>query len=81
MNQGEKISLRKPSEGFDFPIDSTKSEVNTPKLATNVKVEAEPDNFKDEPMKMFFYYPKYLQPEAVALIAQNMLNEWEKNEK
>ena len=35
---------------------------------------------RNEPYQMFFYYPKYLHPEAVALIAQNLLNEWEEEE-
>lgn len=30
-----------------------------------------------ESSKMFFYYPKYLHPEAVALLAQNLLDNWE----
>ncbi|KAL9656739.1 hypothetical protein ABK040_003006 [Willaertia magna] len=42
----------------------------------NIKKEKE----RNEPYQMYFYYPKYLHPEAVALIAQNLLNEWEDEE-
>lgn len=29
---------------------------------------------------MFFYYPKYLDVDAVTLIAQNLLETWEREE-
>ncbi|KAF0974187.1 hypothetical protein FDP41_006797 [Naegleria fowleri] len=45
-------------------------------LAEQIRREKE----RNEPYQMFFYYPKYLHPEAVALIAQNLLNEWEEEE-
>lgn len=39
-----------------------------------------PPPLTTEQPKMFFYYPKYLHPEAVALIAENLLKEWEQND-
>lgn len=72
----DKLSFRKPSNFFE-------PEEKTDVKKEDVKPENEPKpeekvNLENEPMKMYFYYPKYLQPEAVALIAQNLLSEWEK---
>ena len=39
--------------------------------------KASDDKTDVEQPKMYFYYPKYLHPEAVALIAENLLREWE----
>ena len=39
--------------------------------------EREAVQIHNEECKMYFYYPKYLHPEAVALLAQNLLQDWE----
>jgi hypothetical protein len=73
----KKINIRKKSEEF---IKIDKNETTKKEIEIKNEKNEIPKNKKnkiDEDMKMYFYYPKYLQPEAVALIAQNLLNEWE----
>jgi hypothetical protein len=76
----EKLTFRKTrSAPLIEPLEPNTT-TNTP---PNINPEPQPPletqktNLDDEPMKMFFYYPKYLHPEAVTLIAQNLLSEWE----
>jgi hypothetical protein len=82
MKREEKIGERIKSKEY-IKIDKKipQENKNSDKIE-NIKIENKEDkeNIKNENMKMYFYYPKYLQPEAVALIAQNLLNEWEEEE-
>jgi hypothetical protein len=80
-DKDEKLTYRKPrSKPLIDPIEPSETtqkpgtrlqEVITIDIAREEKKEL------NEPMKMYFYYPKYLHPEAVTLIAQNLLQEWE----
>ncbi len=56
-----------------FPAKSSSSEQ---KQESNEYTKEQEQILKEE-RKMFFYYPKYLHPESVALIAQHLLDEWE----
>jgi hypothetical protein len=83
-DKDEKLTFRKPrSTPMVEPIEpsTTKGQQLREVITTDSAQEEEPKNIADEPMKMYFYYPKYLHPEAVALIAQNLLQEWENENK
>lgn len=67
----------------DEPKDATEATTPTTPLKEQIFVQdtatpEETEKAKNEAKQMYFYYPKYLHPEAVALIAQHLLNEWEK---
>ena len=80
----KKIQFRQPSsQTYVTPTiptqtisEESSSQLRDVKEQFHVKVEA-PQQLEDEQNKMYFYYPKYLHPEAVALIIENLLNEWE----
>lgn len=82
VEEREKLQFRKPAPDFiKFEKKGTPKEEPSTKPVVVQEEEHQDDQApKDEPRKMFFYYPKYLHPEAVALIAQNLLNEWEGKE-
>ena len=73
----ENISFRKPTSFIQPNTEKTSTTEQKPEEKKEF-TNSESEKIKNEERKMFFYYPKYLQPEAVALIAQNLLNEWEK---
>ncbi|KAG2379562.1 hypothetical protein C9374_006679 [Naegleria lovaniensis] len=71
------LSTTKGTDQPTFNSSSSSDQISDEVLlAEQVRREKE----RNEPYQMFFYYPKYLHPEAVALIAQNLLNEWEEEE-
>lgn len=83
-DKDEKLTFRKPRTTPLIepiaPSTAPKSDVSGPRLREVITVDNQDEKTSvpvDEPMKMFFYYPKYLHPEAVTLIAQNLLQEWE----
>eukprot|EP01080_Neovahlkampfia_damariscottae_P004317 gene4317-7673_t len=78
--ENEVLSFRQKAPNF-INIEESEPQQSTKPMEEIKKEETkETKPLKDEPMKMFFYYPKYLHPEAVALISQNLLNEWEEKE-
>ncbi len=58
------------------PFPSKNSSSDEQKQESNEYTKEQEQILKEE-RKMFFYYPKYLHPESVALIAQHLLDEWE----
>jgi hypothetical protein len=75
----EKLSFREKAPNF-FKIEVKPQEKVNIEFPKEEQKEEKIPSTKDEPMKLYFYYPKYLHPEAVALISQNLLNEWEEQE-
>lgn len=51
--------------------------ISSSKVNEQNEYTKEQEQILKEERKMFFYYPKYLHPESVALIAQHLLDEWE----
>jgi hypothetical protein len=83
MNEKETLSFREKAPNF-LKIEIKQEQTQSVEKEQEEKIPKtkipQKESTKDEPMKLFFYYPKYLHPEAVALISQNLLNEWEEQE-
>ena len=60
--------------------DITNEEESSSEKALKIEENIRKEKERNEPYQMFFYYPRYLHPEAVSLIAQNLLNQWEDEE-
>ncbi|KAF0852650.1 Type II secretion system (T2SS)-related protein GspDN3 [Andalucia godoyi] len=43
-------------------------------------LDARAPTIKEEPMKMYFYYPKYVEPENAAQVIRELLRTWEEND-
>ncbi|KAL0486434.1 DNA primase [Acrasis kona] len=91
FQRNEKLTFRQPRPKIiedDIEETTTNSKIDqnvqNQKLKDIISVNEDSgvdstikEDIKNEPKRMFFYYPKYLHPEAVTLIAQNLLQEWE----
>jgi len=70
----------------DTPVESDMTEKSTAEEAFSGAPASQPEDalpaVKERPVEeereMFFYYPKYLDPDAVAAIARSLLQQWEK---
>lgn len=81
VTPGASIAQKSPS-----PLTTTTKQLQEQRHKANTTTQEEEDKLlpttqrEEEEEKMYFYYPKYLHPEAVALIAENLLHEWEQEE-
>jgi hypothetical protein len=77
----QTTAATKQLQGQSHRINTTtEQEEDKLKTTTTTTTTTTGTQREEEEEKMYFYYPKYLHPEAVALIAENLLHEWEQEE-
>jgi hypothetical protein len=76
----QTTAATKQLQGQSHRINTTTEQEQDKLNTTTTTTTTTGTQREEEEEKMYFYYPKYLHPEAVALIAENLLHEWEQEE-